>query len=146
MPEPISILASCFSIAKVALSVSFALHAFIQGAKHVTQTIRDLQAIVEELIKTLEMMPRNLKAPVHQNAVKDEEGVSLWETLDETLFACQRTLMQMDDALVSLSDEGQSRFIRKIKLDYKESEIASFITRIQVHIGTLSLSIQMFTL
>lgn len=111
-----------------------------------TQTIRDLQAIVEELIKTLEMMPRNLKAPVHQNAVKDEEGVSLWETLDETLFACQRTLMQMDDALVSLSDEGQSRFIRKIKLDYKESEIASFITRIQVHIGTLSLSIQMFTL
>jgi len=147
MPEPVSVVASCLGIAKIAIGVSITLYTFIQGTKKVSKTVCSLQTVVDELIRTLEEIQKNLREPARRQAgIDDAEGLGLWETLEETLLSCRRTVSEMDTALVGLSDEGQSRVIRKIKLDFKETDIAAFITRIQVHIGTLSLNVQMFTL
>jgi len=61
-----------------------------------------MQTDVNDLIKKGANRLKESQRPCAEKNDDDADGVIFWETLDEALYSCQRTIVQMDETLVGL--------------------------------------------
>jgi hypothetical protein len=149
--DPITILSlasGSAAIGKLLFQSAESLWKFIEQARGVDQSIRDLERETAELSHTLKAISDALNQPTiknHHTIVQDYAMV--WEVLEGSVHDCEGTATTMQLKLQGVQSAKRPSFLSQVwkqrRLSLKEEEIGALRSQIQTHSIGLNLSLLM---
>lgn len=153
--DPVSILSTIGAVGAVAngaCTLAFQLYTFIEDTKNVNQAVTDLAEEVNSLNSILEAVKLGLESdPVKlaEKSADSDDSQLLWESIQGSLNDCQATIERLERSIVDVRAESKNfakQAVRRIKLNLKDNEIATFRTQIRTHINALQMALLMVNL
>lgn len=125
--DPLSLVASVASASRIVSSVSTSLYKFIQDAKQVDDTVNVLFREVGNLQRMISAVDSILHQPSTQAVIKQDQDLELWESVDDSIMECRKTLRSLDVLLAGLDGKkvGQSAFgksIKQVKVNWRSDD------------------------
>jgi hypothetical protein len=147
----LSLVAGSTAIGKLLFQSAESLRRFIEQARDVDQSIRNLQGETAGLSRTLKAISDALDQPAirnHRTIIQDY--VMVWESLDGSVHDCGGTATAMQIKLEGLQSSVKLPFLsqawKQYRLGFKEEEIKTLRYQIQTHSTGLHLSLLMINL
>ena len=147
----LSLISGSTAIGKLLFQSAESLWKFIEQARDVDQSIRNLQRETAGLSRTLKAISDALDQPAiknHRTIVQDYAMV--WESLDSSVHDCEGTATAMQIKLERLQSGKKLPFLsqscKQYRLGFKGEEIKTLRNQIQTHSTGLHLSLLMINL
>jgi Fungal N-terminal domain of STAND proteins len=144
----ISLASGSATVGKLLLESAESLWRFIEQARDVDQSIRNLQRETAGLSRTL----KAISDALDQTAIKDHRTIAqdyamVWESLDGSVDDCKGTATVMQVKLEGLHSSKRLSFLsqawKQYRLGFKEEEIKTLRSQIQTHSTSLHLALLM---
>jgi len=141
---------TALTFAEICLRIWERLDAFVQKAKVADIVAKELQEKVLQLricSKTVQRAGRSRSKQDRHGENADKEEIEVWNAINSTLCRCERQFEKFDAALEGL-DQGNLKLgwlhkaMLQRKLDKREPRIAALEKKIDRHLTTLQISIQ----
>ena len=149
--DPLSIATAVLAASQAVGSVSQALYTFINSAKRVDDSVKDLHHEVQSLAVVLEAIDHALKQPI---VTETREYTTLasgvWSSVNHAINDSQHTVKALGTILQGLEDADKAsnsfrKLLKQIKLKFNASDISSVKDRIHTHTTSLQLALQMLS-
>jgi hypothetical protein len=147
----LSLVSGSTAIAKLLFQSAESLWKFIEQARDVDQSIRNLQREAAGLSRTL----KAISDALDQTAIKNHRTIvqdyaMVWESLDSSVHDCEGSAIAMQIKLEGLQSNKRLPFLsqawKQYRLGFKEEEIKTLRHQIQTHSTGLHLSLLMINL
>ncbi|KAL9617657.1 MAG: hypothetical protein Q9160_007574 [Pyrenula sp. 1 TL-2023] len=147
--DPISIIGFVGAVVKLGLDVGLTVNRFVQAAKEIDDTVRDLYLEIQGVSKCLSSLESTLNAPTVQalhTTIGDHKVTDLWTSVASSVIDCEKTLKHFRRLLKDSRPEGSTvlqQWLRQFKLDLKKEGISSLRGQLQTHQTSLNTSLLM---
>lgn len=147
--DPISIIGFVGAVVKLGTDVGFTINRFVQAAKEIDDTVRDLYAEIQGVSKCLSSLESTLSAPAVRTlhtAIGDHKATDLWASVASSVTDCEKTLKHFRRLLKDSRPEGPTvlrKWLQQFKLDLNKEGVSSLRGQLQTHQTSLNTSLLM---
>jgi hypothetical protein len=148
MADGLSIAASVIAVAGLAYSSSKMLYQFIADIHDAPKTFLDLNTDIEALYKTIYSLKQELNDQDKATALSDAQKSNLRE-IEPSLEGCRDACNEFKgklDKLMSHSKGDYTSIRDRVKLQFKDKEIAAFRMRLGSYKSTLAIALEFSSL
>ena len=147
--DPVSLIGFTGASAKVALDIGTTLYKFVQAAKDVDQTIKNLAVEANGVAKSLDSLQQTLRTPTVRNLHalnRKKQDRDLWQSVEGSVSDCQTTLLLLQQKLADTRFQGPNalqQWFTQFKLQLKSDDINLLRNQLQTHRTSLHTSLLM---